>query len=360
VALTFRFLLDNFSGYGRHSLAILSHLRRQGHEIRLRPFCINVRDEQYRPTRTVLPELQAEALRPVVGETDELVMLPPGTNLPDTSRRRAWFTMWETTRVDQTIVAKLNRQSCLLVVPDLWNLAVFSGSGYNHDMAVCPLGIDPAVFHPRPFPHGDQFVFGAAGRLIGAGARKRLDHTVRLFRQAFPDDPDVRLHLKVSPEDRVPLEGDSRIVVERRFQPNDHDVADWCAGLSAYLHFSFGEGWGLFPQQAMAVGRPVIGPRFSGTAAFFDDNAGIVLPFQPRRCLDLPGHEFYMTDEHTRGALVAVIDDDAAVGAMRTLRELPALAEELGRRAAFQAARFTLERSCRELESILLAHRFLS
>lgn len=355
--LRFRLFFDNYSGYGRHALTILGHLRKQGYAVAPHPVHINMRDQLFRHDVRLMMDLQQESRRPPAGELDELVCLPPGYEFPKIGRRRAWITMWETTRVPRELIANLNRSAELLIVPDAWNATVFNASGYEGRVAVCPLGIDPEVFQYRPMTAG-PFVFGSGGRMVGAGGRKRLDLLPGIFQRAFPDDPDVRLHLKISPDETLPVPPDPRIEVNRKMLP-DEGMADWFGGLTVYVNHSLGEGWGLFMQQAMATGRPVLGPRFSGTAEFFDDAVGLVLPGRLERYGTRPGDREYVRDDYSRNCLVSDVSEPELIEAMRRIRHQPALAEELGRRASVRARRLTLDASHTCLENILFEHGFL-
>lgn len=186
------------------------------------------------------------------------------------------FTMWETTQLPASIVSVINERARAVIVPTSWQETAFSLSGVTKPIYIVPLGHDPEQFAWTPKPLG-PFTFGAAGRYVHGGPRKGIESAVGSFLEAFKNRDDVRLRIKLHEDCRVDLPEDPRIMLSRGFL-DWKGMREWYASLDVFLCLSKGEGWGLHAHQAMAVGRPVIAPRFSGLSEFHSDMTGWVVP----------------------------------------------------------------------------------
>jgi glycosyltransferase involved in cell wall biosynthesis len=194
----------------------------------------------------------------------ELLIHPP--TMAPVSTKTCWFTMTESSAFTDAQLRYL-RGAAHVVVPCAWNKEAL-GQGCLYAEQV-PLGADPEVFRPQPARQDGLCVFGTGGRLLGQGARKRVDQVIAAFQQEFKfDGPDVvRLEIKCFPDDPLSVPEDPRIVVYREFWTEER-MAEWYAGLTAFVSASMGEAWGLMVQQAMMVGRPVLTPLHGGVKEF--------------------------------------------------------------------------------------------
>src|SRR5207253_4244263 len=127
---------------------------------------------------------------------------------------------------------------------------------YHDNVQLLLLGVDPDLWHYiPPTPPSTTFNFLIAGN----GSRKGVDLAYKAFRETFGDrrysGPQPRLLMKS-------LKGHSDY-----WAPNvDHMTGrmsplaerDLYAAAHCYLQPSRGEGFGLQPLQALALGRPTI------------------------------------------------------------------------------------------------------
>ena len=177
-------------------------------------------------------------------------------------QHRALLTMWEATRLPETIRESLHNLDQLFV-PSQQNAELFRQ--YHRAVTYVPLGIDPLLWRYRARRAPTRsFVFLADGR----GPRKGTDITVKAFRVAFPRDqrrtPRPTLRLKGSWGARYANQ-DVTISAARL---DDQAEVDLYASAHCYLAPARGEGWGLQPLQAIAQGMPTILTDAHGQAAF--------------------------------------------------------------------------------------------
>jgi glycosyltransferase involved in cell wall biosynthesis len=200
------------------------------------------------------------------------------------------FTMFESAGVTADAVRVLNRMRGV-VVPCSWCAAVLSAAGMVRPLFVAPMGVDETEgFTYAPPPQRGNFVIGVAGRMSHGGCRKGLNEAMRAFALAFPAETDVELRVKVWPDDIMYLDVPDHPRIHVHPRPlRPREMAHWLKNLHVYLCPSKGEGWGLITHQAMAVGRPVIAARWSGTAEFWDDRAGYELEYDLEAAQDFYG-----------------------------------------------------------------------
>ncbi|MFO1540858.1 MAG: glycosyltransferase [Chloroflexota bacterium] len=168
--------------------------------------------------------------------------------------------------------------------------------------------------------------------------RKNPDGALRAFLAAFPAaDRDVGLVLKVNaPTDgdlrrlRALLPDDPRIVVIDR--PLDrHAVDSLIHACDALISLHRAEGFGLVVAEARALGRPVVTTDWSGTTDFADASVAMPVGYRLVRLGRTIG-------PYPASARWAEPDPDAAVAALRALRDDPALRARLGAAAGARIA----------------------
>lgn len=99
-------------------------------------------------------------------------------------------------------------------MPCQWNAECFRDCGVKSPIQVLPLGIKTEVFQYSPMEMLGPCVFGAGGRLSDSDPkRKRVDEVIQLFQEAFPEEHDVALRVKVFPDCRLPRVNDPRVQV---------------------------------------------------------------------------------------------------------------------------------------------------
>lgn len=328
------------SGYDHLTYALLHGLPSAGAELLRHRNSVVRRD-------LVPPELMppVRARRP--GEP-MLVAGPPFlfSNVPLDSAA-AMFTMWETDRLDPKWVARLNTAG-LVIVPSQWQADCFRADGVTVPIEIAPLGFDPVVFHPAGPPPA-VCTFGTAGSLSAGGVRKNAQWVLDVFRRAFPTEPDVRLRVKTTPgSPGVETYDDPRVDVVRAVLPH-RELADWYRSLTAYVNGSSCEGFGLHLIEAMACGRPLVTPAYSGLTAFFASDLGYAVDYRlvPVRNEIYAGHW-------------AEPSVESMVAQLRAVHADPARAAALGERSAVRATSFTWKSAGRQLAAALRKHNILS
>lgn len=259
--------LDMVTGYGQIAVQIITTLLEQGLKIDVIP----PRNWQPRPGHP-LPELIAQNIKLESEAPWRLVLDPPGGQTPD-DRPFVKITMWESGRIPQDWVKRLN-QAAAVIVPCEWNQICFDAAGVKAPLFKIPLGINTNIFHETPYSRNPNFVFGTAGKTAHGGVRKGLSSVIIAFQEAFPHNQVVRLQLKVHEECDFDCisHPDPRIKIIRATY-NEAQMADWLSGLDCYVTMATGEGFGLIPLQAMAIGRPVIAAIAHGHAEYMTPNS---------------------------------------------------------------------------------------
>ncbi|MGO4389117.1 glycosyltransferase [Microvirga sp. 2YAF29] len=187
-------------------------------------------------------------------------------------------------------------------------------------------------------------------------ARKNPCSTIAAFRQAFGDDPSVRLIVKymndfVWPE-ALPLMqeaagGAANIeLIGGVLDEASMDALYGRADVVMSLHRA--EGLGLPVAEGMLRGLPVIATDWSGSADFLTHETGVPVGYELVPVND-PQGKYIGADMRWAEA-----DVGAAAAALRALRNDPDWRQELGAAAAAHAAEFFLpERYARQIMSMI-------
>ena len=333
--LVIRCQVGDQSSYAFHANIIIRGLQRLGYELCIIPYnqCAWIRR---------LPAWIDDYLhRQPVFDAPQLIIHPP-KQCSDDPDKTIYSTMWETTRIDPAHIHGLN-DSRALIVPSEQNIMTFSAQGVHRPMHKVPFGIDTDVFTPRPFVERDHVVFGTSGISRHGWPRKGFDEVVEAFKKAFPDpDAPVELLIKCYPKDPVPYFEDKRIRLAQGEWPKEK-LAEWYAEIDCYVCMSKGEGWGLMPHEAMAVGRPSVIPIWFGIADYCDATTSFPVSYDL-----VPATHFY----EDRGLWVDPSVDDCAQ-IMRTIAGDKAVLLERSRLGAERARQYTYERMARGYAGII-------
>lgn len=350
-----RSYISNYFGYGLHGLQILKDFTTFGYDVKVVPLTLDLRNDRFQPATV---EETALVNRCVAADNNpafcrELVLALPYQEFPKDKRKRVFFTMWETNRLPRKAVDNLNNVDHV-VVPSEWNACLFNASGVNRPISVSQLGIDTSVYHFLPKPTEGLCVFGSGGRLTAGGIRKNIADMPKIFADAFPSQKDVRLSLKMFPDEQTVVTYDPRVEVVTQFL-SPKAMAQWYARLTTYVSVSNSEGWGLMPHQAMAVGRPAIAPRFGGMREYFDESVGYPVDFRL-----IPCGGIYAQDEFSAGGFWAEINRDDLIDRMRWVYNNQDKVAELGKIASERAMKFSWLAAHRRLEQILKDTHFFA
>ena len=174
---------------------------------------------------------------------------------------RVCYTMWETDQLPVRFSRWLGQYDEILV-PCKHNVPVF----HEHHPKVnyVPLGVDTDWWKPMKRKPNDVFRFHAAGSLW---RRKGLDKVVEAFNRL--NLSDTELHIKAAPHaSDVPtnIPGD-RIFLHREWLTRVQQ-RDWFNQADCFVAPARGEGFGLIPLQAIALGVPTIITATSGQEQF--------------------------------------------------------------------------------------------
>lgn len=339
-SLVFSANIRGITGWDYLAFTVLNGLQSLGFDLR-KPHDSDIKSE------LIPPDAQPRKIHRAATDPQLIVAPPFGLGQHTIDDHTAIFTMWETDTLEPRWVAWLNRAR-LVLVPSQWAVECFRACGVRVPLAVVPLGYDPLVFHPGPAPQGSLCTFGTAGALSAGGLRKNVARVVRLFREAFPTEEDVRLRVKITPNcPPFDIPNDPRIEVLRAALPHA-DLATWNRSLTCYVNASFAEGFGLHLLEAMACGRPLISTQATGVREFFDERVGHVIP-----------HRMVPVQNEVYRGHWADPDDAALIAAMQSVYRDRDQAVSLGYAAAARARQFTWRDSGRLLTAALAEHGLL-
>ena len=183
--------------------------------------------------------------------------------------------------------------------------------------------VDASAETMQSSPREKPFVFLSVSTNVFD--RKGAMTAIRAFRGL--DAPNAILVLKFNTGMSVTVKDDSRI----RSLVGDFSTADFINLVqrsNCLLYPSSGEGFGLIPLEAMALGRPVIVTDYSGMTEYVDDQYCYPLPFE-----GVQRSELYNQAYDADGSW-AMISDETLCGLMQHVYDNYEEAVEKGRLAS--------------------------
>jgi glycosyltransferase involved in cell wall biosynthesis len=346
--------IEDPSGYADEARAYLLALEAEGIGIALR-------DLRWTPMRAGLPPRQAEAIARARARTAEpwfvtVYHLVPGVKLigqgtgPTVMR-----TMFETDSLPPSWLPRL-AEADEIWVPCTFNRESFARGGVAPEkLHVLPETLDFELFAPTAHEHlAGPFSFLTNFDFTD---RKGWEILLDAWAEAFTPDDDVKLVLKcISMHGFSPADIAARVerhLNGRRTAPLElntellplQELSHLYASSDAFVLASRGEGWGRPYMEAMAMGLPTIGSRWSGNLDFMHDGNswlvdGAVVPVPAGAQEHTPLYVGQRWFEPDPDALVAAMRTVAAGGAdveRRAAAARPELIERFG--AAPTAAR---------------------
>jgi len=202
------------------------------------------------------------------------------SNAPNCKKKKIGFSMWEFTDMPKPWVSGANSVP-ISFVPCTHNKELWERGGVKVPVYVVPLGVDKNVFYHRPdgtFQCPDavgrqqrgysKFTFMIAGTMA---SRKNPEMVYTVFNELFKDKDDVRLIMKSPARLALTYKPTHNVAVINATWWRVR-YADLLREGDCFLYPTCGEGFGLCPVEAMAVGNTVICTDWSGPADYLDDS----------------------------------------------------------------------------------------
>lgn len=186
-------------------------------------------------------------------------------NKPRKNQIRLAYSMFETSKIPQDFVNKIQLYFDAVIVADPYNVKTYKDSGVTAPIFVLPLGLDLTNFLEAPLKSEKHSPFVFANF---STCENRKNHLVmiRAFAKAFGNREDVILKINarrgIEPEITLVQEEIEKLGLKNVFFTiNCLDKADYLKNfqsIDCYVNFSKGEGFSIQPREAMALGIPVI------------------------------------------------------------------------------------------------------
>jgi len=283
----------DFSGYAHIGRNLAMGLKAAGADIALR----NIKYDDY--DRLVLTPEEDAMYRNTIRDCDIVLQLTtPNEIRYIPNKMNIAMIFWETTRIPKYWVDQLNLMD-MIIAPCRFNAAVLTQCGVTKPICVSHPVFDMQAYNkthqPFEIPNaGNKTIFYNICQL---SAKKGVDILLKSFFRAFADIPDeAMLVLKtyISMNNRQneiehvkgiinKIKGGLRLPIEK-WPPvyiitrifDDEDIYRLHKTGHAYVCSSRGEGWGIPPFEAMAMGTPLISHNWSSLADFVTEQNTIL------------------------------------------------------------------------------------
>jgi glycosyltransferase involved in cell wall biosynthesis len=257
----------------------------------------------YYPLHAPLPlypmsELSKGSVGDTLITTGVIATLPRSNGKPDPyslaqympktlgAKRRIAISMLESSRIPADWAAALNKYWTHVFVPSSYLVKAYRDSGVKIPILHVPLVMpqinflfrDAELYAKRP---STPFIFGMVAHDT---PRKNILPTIRAFKRAFPDEPDVRLIIKSrwgdSPERTREIKKeagkDSRVFFSAESM-SESEVRTFLNKIDCLLLPSSGEGFSFMPREALATGKLCIISSGHAHQVIIDEEGGIGL-----------------------------------------------------------------------------------
>ncbi len=210
---------------------------------------------------------------------------PYGRFLGDFGQRhcehKGIFTMYESERIHPEFIFHVEKYFDFIIVPTKWCKKIFEHTFPDHDVYLCPLGVNPDLYPilHRPI-NRKPFTYLWQGFAIND--RKRADLVIKAFDSLVL--PDTRLIIKYLPDISKTkikhiLSGDNKVFIGDQFSfPEILSLWQQC---DFGVFPSEGEGVGLIPLECMATGMPVAFNANTGSMEYCNPRYNYPLPCEP-------------------------------------------------------------------------------
>jgi len=282
----------DFSGYAHAGRNLANALHLAGADVALRS--IRYDDFDYQPT-----EVETQMLNKPIRDCDIVMQLTTPNEIRYVpNKMNIAHIFWETTRIPKYWVDQLNLMD-LIIAPCRFNAAVLAQCGIEKPICVCHPVFDMQKYN-RNYP---KFLWPEIqGRTVfynvcQLSAKKGIDVLLKAYFRAFIDRPDeailvlkVYINMRNRHNEMAQIQGfiqtiknGLRIPTEK-WPPvyvitdimDDEDLYRLHKTGDAYVCTSRGEGWGIPPFEAMALGTPLISHTWSSLGDFVTEKNAIV------------------------------------------------------------------------------------
>lgn len=222
------------------------------------------------------------------------------------------YTIWETTKLHPSWTPNINNNVTKVLVGCEWNKEVFKDSGINIPIGVVPHGIDLNRFdNVSPYNISnvakDDYVFYG---IFQWQERKHPTALIKAYYHAFTGVDDVVLVLKTYRSDYSEGEKEAiRNTIKRlkTIMPMDHyprivyisdilsedEIASLHSRGDCYVSLDRGEGFGLGPFEAGAVGNPIIITGFGGATEYAKSHNSYLVDYSLTPVFGMPWCPWY-------------------------------------------------------------------
>lgn len=240
------------------------------------------------------------------------------------NKRRIFYTMWESSRMDDGIVDILHKFPSI-VVPNSWNKNNFILQGVKSEINVIQLFANTEIFKYKENIISDKLIFACGND----DPRKCLNDTVKCFVKAFPDKCDVQLNVK---SNTMPNILNKNIIKVCNTYLTTTALRDWYYDSNVFVSGASAEGWGMMQQESMCCGRPVIASIYAGLSEFMNDANGFGLKFD-----EVPSDGYW----ENPGGKWSKYKEESMIEMMRYCYNNPDEIISKGKLASIDASKFT-------------------
>lgn len=300
----------DFSGYSHFGRNLVKALDLSGADISIR--AIEYDDYKYQPT-----ERESELFKRPIDNCDIVWQLTTPNEIRYVpNKMNISFFFWETTRIPVYWVQQLNLMD-VIIVPCRFNAMVLQQCGVRKPVCVCHPPFDTKIYSQNyePFTKKefkDRIIYYNICQL---SSKKGIDVLLRSYFRAFYDIPDeVVLILKfylnmVNRKNEIQfvkqmidhIKKGMRLPINK-YPPvflidnvlSDEDIFRLHKTCDVYVCSSRGEGWGIPPFEAMAMGNYLISNTWGGLGDFVTKDNAIIYPAYQSIVYDQPHSDPYL------------------------------------------------------------------
>jgi len=305
--------LDN-SGYGQASRGNILALNKLGIPLTVKP----VTFEALRPDLGKDGEIIKSLISKDIDYNVVIVHTTPefwSTHIED-NKLNLGYTIWETSKLHPSWKNYINYNINAVMVGCEWNVEVFKNSGITKPIFVVPHGINIAAFDSI----NDFNIRGLAENtytfysIFQWVERKHPIALLKAYWYAFQNNENVALVLKTYRSDYSDSEKEAIRITLRRLREvtvfNNYPpvfllpnmlTSDEILGLhkrgDCYTSLDRGEGFGLSPFMAGAVGNPIIVTGFGGSTEYAKEDNSYLVDYQLTPVNGMPWSPWYKAEQ---------------------------------------------------------------